>query len=140
MTIQYSVDNDGITIVVPETNGQLSASSVGDMCDYWSFRATRSGAPIALHEDQPALPWQSTAWLPSTLQGAIEWGRDLYLAATAAGVPLHSEDLAEVQAALGPLTFIATDDGVVCERAFGPKRKTRKMTQKRLDGGEDMTV
>lgn len=152
--IVSSEDGQWDGFIVPETNDQLCVVT-RDTEDgmppaiYWSFFATASGVEIYIWEERPEVKASLPKWkqdegehyLVTDVHSALRDGKELYDAAVEAGIPFHCTDEAEVKAALSKVDFIVIDNHqpVLCRRYSQPKPKKR-VTQKILDGGQDMTI
>lgn len=138
-------DWDGF--IVPGTNSQVLVVTKDGI--YWHFFAAASGAELQVWDERPEVlaeihAWQKKEGWPFIVQDVhlgLEVGKEIYDAATDAAVPLYSSDEAEVKAALAKVDFIVIDDyqPVLCRRYSKPKA-ARRVTQKILDGGQDMTT
>jgi hypothetical protein len=117
----------------------------------WTMFAVRSGVELTVWNEHPAR-WANphsgvvddeTPFYPHSLLEAICTATETYSACAEAGVPLDCTDPATVRESLSRLDLYINSDAGVKWRAHRerlPPIKKRRRTQKRLDGGEDMTV
>lgn len=137
--IASSETGDWDGFVVPDTNAQLLVVTKDG--HYWHFFAAASGVELQVWDERPEGFATDYPYPVQDIHRALEMGKEIYDAAAAAGVPLYSADDAEMKAALARVDFIIIDDHnpVLCRRYAEPKPE-RKVTQKLLDGGQDMTI
>jgi hypothetical protein len=117
----------------------------------WTMFAVRSGVELSIWNEHPSR-WPNphsgvvddeTPFYPHCLLEAICSAAEVYSACAEAGVPLDSTDPAMVREALSRFDLYINSNAGVKWRAHRdrmPPIKRRRRTQKRLDGGEDMTV
>lgn len=139
-----------IGVTVPGTENLIAiVSDAYGYGNYWHFVATKSGVKIpvwAETEDVKKYLNQRTGghveewpFLPQDFFWALAAAGELYKVAKQNFVPLESSDQDLVSAALRKLTFVDTDDGIICRLPKSPKQPRKRVTQKILDSGSDMT-
>jgi hypothetical protein len=152
--VKFLMRGDGLeALSVPDTHDQVCIAHGPNCYDppAYAFYATLTGVELPVWDERPDRRKHPGSGRVEDEQPyfshGIDWafadGLELFQAATVAGVPLSSSDEAAVRDALARVTFIVTDSDLpISFRRASPPRvpKPRKLTQKRLDGGEDMTV
>ena len=116
----------------------------------WKFCAVRSGIEIPVYDERPdrgpnpqsGKEEDEHSYFPQCLGTALKDGTDLAAAASSIPIILDSYDPVKVREALSTVTFaILGRHGMVCRYEIRDvPKKRRRLTQKRLDGSEDITV